>query len=90
MTDNPSEHRKAAERLCACVGRELKRRRKRFRLSARALAVPGELGPQTVLDHEDATHAPRLDLLEIHCRQLGTEFPRLLASAIQRGGGPLA
>lgn len=90
MDMDVSELRKAAAELCACVGHELKRRRDRFDFSADDLAVPGVLGKQTVFDHEKGEHAPRLDLLEIHCRRLGTEFPRLLASAVQRKrGAPL-
>ena len=61
---------------------ELKRRRLALGKSLRALAVPGKVTAQTILNIEDGIHSPTISTLSLLCDRLGMTLKELINSAL--------
>lgn len=77
------QHADYPDWLAAAVGAELRRLRLHAGLSAYALALPGLISDQAILNIESGQQNPGLKTLARHCQRLGTTLHAVLAAAAE-------
>ncbi len=66
------------------VGAELRRLRLARGISAHALAVPGLLTKQSILNNEKAVHSPSIYHVAVQCQLLGATVESVVGGAVRR------
>ena len=80
----PTDPDEYADWINRRVGEECRELRERKGVGASALAIPGKLSDQTILNLEKAIHSINLKTLARLARQLGTTLPAIVTAAHAR------